>query len=84
MDDSEIYNIPEVLFLGTGFIWNDAAVCGGIMYLKVVVRDSSELWILLERESVMMFSFPLMFCDYRDVSFLVRLHPSHRATMSWG
>ena len=43
------YNIHEVFFLGSVFIWNDAAVCGGIMYLKVVVRDLSELWILLER-----------------------------------
>ena len=43
------YNIHEVFFLGSGFIWNDAAVCGGIMYLKVVVRDLSKRWNLFER-----------------------------------
>ena len=35
-------NIYEVIFWGSGLIWNDAAVCGGRMDLVVVVRDFSE------------------------------------------
>ena len=37
----------------------------------------------LRRESAMMFSVPLMCCEYRDVSLLTSIHPSHRATASW-
>ena len=31
----------------------------------------------------MMFSVPLMCCEYRDVSLMTSVHPSHRATASW-
>ena len=31
----------------------------------------------------MMFSVPLICCEYRDVSLLTSVHPSHRATASW-
>ena len=47
------------------------------------VRVWSDLWKSLERESAMMFSVPLMCCEYRDVSLLTRVHPRHRATALW-
>ena len=60
------------------------------MPLSVVVRFGqknfrfwSDLWKSLERESAMMFSVPLMCCEYRDVSLLMSVHLSHRATASW-
>ena len=31
----------------------------------------------------MMFSVPLMCCEYRYVSLLTSVHPSQRATASW-
>ena len=31
----------------------------------------------------MMFFVPLMCYEYRDVSLLTSVHPSHRATASW-
>ena len=31
----------------------------------------------------MMFSVPLMCCEYRDVLCLTSVHPSHRATALW-
>ena len=36
-------NIQEIISLGRGLIRNDAAVCGGRMGLKILVRDSSEM-----------------------------------------
>ena len=32
-------NIQEIIFLGGGLIWNDAAVCGGRMELIFFARD---------------------------------------------
>ena len=34
-------NIQEVISLGRGLMWNDAAVCGARMYLNIFVRDLS-------------------------------------------
>ena len=39
---------------------NDAAVCGGKVDLKIVVRDLSEQWKYLESESAMMSSVLLV------------------------
>ena len=36
-DDSE--NIQEIIFMGGGLMWNDEALCGGRMELKILVRD---------------------------------------------
>ena len=43
--------IHWVIFLGSSLIYNDAAVCGGRIDLKVVGRDLSERWKSLKRES---------------------------------
>ena len=77
-------NINKAIFLGSVLIWNDANICGGRMYLKVVVRDFSEWWNSLEMELEMMSPVPLMRCEYIDVSLLMRVYTSHWATMSWG
>ena len=31
--------IQEIISLGGGLMWNDAAVCGGIMVSKILTRD---------------------------------------------
>ena len=74
-------DIQEITFLGSCFMWNNAAVCCGKIWLKMFVRVWSDLWKSLERESAMMFSVPLMCCEYRDVSLLTSVHPSHCATV---
>ena len=76
-------DIQEITFLGSCLIWNNAAVCCGKIWSKMFVRVWSDLRKSLERESAMMFSVPLMCCEYRDVSLLTSVHPSHRATASW-
>ena len=77
-DDSQ-----EITFLGSCLMWNNAAVCCGKIWSKMFVRVWSDLWKSVERESAMIFSVPLMCCEYRDVSLLTSVHPSHRATASW-
>ena len=62
---------------------NDAAVCCGRIWLKCFVSVWSDLWKSLERESAMMFSVPLMCCEYRDVLLLTSVHPRQCATSSW-
>ena len=74
-------NIHEVISLISGLMCNYAAVCGGSMALKIVVRDLFERWKSLESKSVMMFSVPLMCWYYRDTSFITKVHPRHRGTM---
>ena len=59
--------IQEIMFLGSCLMWNDAAVCCGKIRLKMFVRVWSDLWKSLSRESAIMFSVPLMCCEYRDV-----------------
>ena len=61
-------DIQEITFLGSYLMWNNAAVCCGKIWLKMFVRVWSDLWKSLERESAMMFSIKLMYCEYRDVS----------------
>ena len=61
-------DIQEITFLGSCLMWNNAAVCCGKIWLKCFVRVWSDLWKSLQRESAMMFSVPLMCCEYRDVS----------------
>ena len=73
----------EITFLGSCLMWNDAAFCCDKIWLKMFVRVWSYLWKSLERESTMMFSVPLMCCEYRDVSLLTSVHPSHRVTALW-
>ena len=61
-------DIQEITFLGSCLMWNNVAVSCGKIWLKMFVRVWSNLWKSLERESAMMFSVPLMCCEYRDVS----------------
>ena len=76
-------DIQEITFLGSCLMCNNAAVCCGKIWLKMFVRVWSDLWKSLEREYAMMFSVPLMCCEYMDVSLLTSVHPSHHATASW-
>ena len=64
-------------------MWNDAAIYCGRIWLNFFVSVWYDQWKSLERESAMMFSVPLMCCEYRDFSLLTSVHPSHRATESW-
>ena len=73
----------EIKFLGSCLMWNNATVYCGSIWLKHFVSVWSDLWKSLERESAMMFSVPLMCCEYRDDSLLKSVHPSHRATALW-
>ena len=62
---------------------NNAAVCCGRIWLTVFVSVWSDLWKSLERESAMLFSVPLMCCEYRDVSLLTSVHPIQSDTAWW-
>ena len=42
VEDAGSDNIQEIIFLGRGLMWNNAAVCGGRIDLKIVARDLSE------------------------------------------
>ena len=37
--DAASKNIQGVIYLGSGFMWNDIGVCGGTMGLKIMTRD---------------------------------------------
>ena len=37
--DAASENIQEIVFMGNSLMWNDAVICGGIMELKIFVRD---------------------------------------------
>ena len=63
-------------------MWKDAAVCGGSIWLKCFVSVCSDLYKYREREYAMIFSVPLVCCEYRDVSLLTSVHPSQRDTAS--
>ena len=65
-------DIQEITLLGGCLMWNDATVCGGKIRLNVFVSVWYNLWKSRERESAMMFSVPLVCCEYRDVSLLTR------------
>ena len=75
-------NINKIMFLCSCLMWNDAAVCGGRIWLNFFVSVWSDMWKYRERESAMMFYVPLMCCEYRDVSLLKRVHLSQQATES--
>ena len=68
VEDVASDDIQEITFLGSCLMWNNAVVCCGKIWSKIFVRVWSDLWKSLERESAMMFSVPLMCCEYRDVS----------------
>ena len=64
-------------------MWYNAAVSGGRIWLKHFVSVWSDICKSLERESVMIFSVPLMCYEYRGVSLLISFHLSQRDTASW-
>ena len=74
--------IQEIMLLGGCLMWNDAAVCGGRIWLKKIVSVWSDLWKSRERESSMMFYVPLLCFEYRYILLLTSVHPSQRATAS--
>ena len=76
-------DIQEIKFLGECLMWNDASVCGGRIWLIFFVSVWSDMWKSREREFVMMFSIPLVCCEYRDVSLLTSVHPIQRDTESY-
>ena len=41
-------------------MWNDSDVCGGRVKMKRIVRLWCDMWKSLERESLVVFSIPLM------------------------
>ena len=61
-------------------MWNDADFCGGRIWLNCFVSVWSDPWKYRDRESTMIFSVPLMCCEYRDVSLLTSVHPSQQDT----
>ena len=76
-------DIHEITFLNICLMWNNDAVCCGRIWLEIFVSVWSDLRKSPERESVMMFSVPLMCCEYRYVLLLTSVHPSQRATALW-
>ena len=76
-------DIQDITFLGSCLMWNDAAVCCGRILLRSFVSIWSNIWKSPERESAMMFSVPLLCCEFRGVSLLTSVYPIHRATESW-
>ena len=76
-------DIQEITFLGGCLMWNDVAIYGGRIWLKYFVSVWSDLWKSRERESAMIFSVPLICCEYRDISLLTSVHPIQRATSLW-
>ena len=60
---------------------NYAAVCVGRMGLKILVRDSSDMYKSLESNSATMFADTLMCWDCRETSLLMRIHPNHHDTV---
>ena len=75
-------DIQEITFLGGCLMRNDATVYGGRIQLKCFVSVWSDMWKSRERESAMIFSVPLVCCEYRDVLLMTRVHPRQRATAS--
>ena len=75
-------DIQEVTVMGGCLMWNYATVCGGRIWLIFFVSVWSDIWKSCDMESAMMFSIPLMCCEYSDVSLLTSVHPSQWATES--
>ena len=74
--------IQNITFLSVYLMWNDAAVYGDRIRLNFFVIVWSEMCKYRERGSAMIFSVPLMCCEYRDVLLLTRVHPSQQVTES--
>ena len=68
----------------SSLIFNDAAIFGGRMNLKMVVRDSSEQLNSLKSKPAMMFLVPLIFWEYMDTSLLKMIHTRNQENVPWG
>ena len=68
--------VQGITFLGGCLMWNNAAVYGGRIRLNFFVSVWSDMWKYRERESAMVFYFPLMCCEHRDLLLMTRIHPS--------
>ena len=75
VDDAASGNIQEITFMSDCLMWNNAAACGGRIWLRIFVSFWSDLWKSRKRESAIMFYVPLLCCEYRDVSLLMSVHP---------
>ena len=73
--------IQEIMFLGGCLMWNDATVYGGRFWLNIYVSVWSDMWNSCDRDSAMIFSVPLICCEYRDVSLLMRAQPIQWSTL---
>ena len=72
----------EITSLGGFMMYNYADVCGGKVWLKIVVSVWYDIWKYCERYSAMMFPVTLMCCEYRDVSLLTIFQLIQRAIES--
>ena len=70
----------EITSLRGCLMWNDAAICGGRVLLKIFVRVWYDMCKYFERDSSMIFSVISMRCEYRDFSLLTRVQRIQRAT----
>ena len=64
-------------------MWNNDSVCGGRMVLKILVRDSSDIWKSLKSNYGMMFADPLVCWDCKDTSLLMRVQSNHSDAVFW-
>ena len=74
-------DIQEIKFLGGCLMWKmplSAVVGFGFIFFVIVWYD---LWKYRERDSAIMFSVPLLCCEYRDVLLLTCVHPIQRDTV---
>ena len=73
-------DIQYIMFMGDFFMCNDSDVYGGRIWLKRFVSVWSDMWKSRERESAMIFSVPLMCCEYMVFLFMTSVQPIQQAT----
>ena len=81
--DASTDNIQDVFSLGSGLMWNDTAVCGGMMGLKKYARDSFNKWNYLKSDYDTLFSASLIWWKCVYTLLMTRVHTNHWYTVSW-
>ena len=76
VEGADLNYIQEIKFLGGCLMCINAAVCCGSIWLNFFVSVWYDLWKSCERESTIIFSVPLISCEYRDVSLMTSVHPN--------
>ena len=79
VEDYASDDTKEITSLGGFMMYNYAAVCGGKVWLKIVVSVWYDIWKYCERDSMMTFPVTLMCCEYRYVSLLTIFQLIQRA-----